>query len=83
MDDRFKQITDKYIGEAVRLILAEVMQGVRAQMGLKRPYRKLAATDRRCGPAEPKPCPVCGLLNKGRRFRFYCEAHRDQMDAAK
>ena len=31
--------------------------------------------------AAGKPCPVCGLVNKGRRFRFYCADHRDQIPA--
>ncbi len=25
---------------------------------------------------ESKPCPICGKMNKGRRWRYYCGEHR-------
>lgn len=33
--------------------------------------------------AEQKPCPVCGTLNKARRFSYLCETHRNNENLAK
>ena len=71
MDDKFKQIVDKFIKQLVPLILDDVMLSVRKELvgvkgsGVTKPFA-------------PKPCPVCGALNKNRRFRFYCSEHKAQ-----
>lgn len=58
---------------------------VRRQVGELIANRPVVATapvvEKRKGPktgtiAAAKPCPTCGELNKARRFRFYCAAHR-------
>ena len=33
--------------------------------------------------AAEKPCPVCGTMNKGRRFSYLCEDHRSAENLAK
>lgn len=74
MDDRLKKITDKFIKEAVALIVNEVMLAARKELvGVKGSGVKK--------PITPKPCPVCGTLNKNRRFRFYCSEHKAQSGA--
>ena len=33
--------------------------------------------------AEEKPCPICGTLNKARRFSYLCENHRTDENRSK
>ena len=35
------------------------------------------------GASAPKPCPVCGTPNKGRRYSYLCESHRTATNLAK
>jgi hypothetical protein len=41
------------------------------------------AGSRNLGPAAEKPCPVCGKMNKGRRFSYLCEDHRSKENLSK
>ena len=75
LEEKIKQITDKYIEQAVHLILMKLGERVSAESG------KAHKPDGRKKPITPKPCPVCGTLNKNRRFRFYCSEHKAQSGA--
>lgn len=71
MDDKFKLLVDKFIKQAVTLIVDDITQAARKELvGVKGSGVKK--------PITPKPCPVCGTLNKNRRFRFYCSEHKAQ-----
>ena len=71
MDDKFKLLVDKFIKQAVTLIVDDITQAARKELagvqgsGVNKPFA-------------PKACPVCGALNKNRRFRFYCSEHKAQ-----
>ena len=91
--EHFVSQLQSQITRQIEAELAERIDAFKSQLlGRAAPARAAAAPAIRApakrGPragykAEEKPCPVCGTMNKARRFSYLCENHRTDENRAK
>jgi hypothetical protein len=84
--ERFDAVKAQLLGGApVRAARAAapalVAHVVPAEPGHRKPGRPKGSKSRKA--AELKACPVCGKMNKARRFSYLCEDHRNAENLAK
>jgi hypothetical protein len=73
-----KLLEDK-VREFATALHAAIDAEIRQELAAALANARTASVARRTGYTyqfESKPCPTCGKENKGRRWRYYCAAHR-------
>lgn len=72
---RFATELHALVAEEVR---TEIAKNVQAALDTQPVALMVSKAGRRTGYTytfAEKPCPVCGKLNRGRRWRYYCKDH--------
>lgn len=80
MAKKFAEDVEAYVEAHIKDSVAEIAATLEAKYAKAIEKKKVVKLPKvRTGgyKFDPKPCPVCGVLNRSRRTSFYCKAHEN------